>query len=120
MVCTSIALVEQKYHLERNQERERNEQLETKRNLEQKIKDLEEKYQKEQVEQQMRFDKLKQTHTLLQSDHTHLREETQKSNKQQLDNINGLEKKLQSIRSELQKEKLNKSGELIEWKVNII
>ncbi|KAM7362079.1 uncharacterized protein ACRADG_012915 isoform 3-T3 [Cochliomyia hominivorax] len=109
-------LVEQKYHLERNQERERNEQLETKRNLEQKIKELEEKYQKEQIEQQMRYDKLKQSHSLLQSDHKHLKEETQKSNKQQLENINGLEKKLQSIRSELQKEKSNKSGELIEWK----
>ncbi|KAI8129068.1 hypothetical protein FF38_01218 [Lucilia cuprina] len=107
-------LVEQKYHLERNQERERNEQLETKRNLEQKIKDLEEKQQKEEVEQQMRYDKLKQTHALLQNDHKHLKEETQKANKEQLDNINGLEKKLQSIRSELQKEKNNNSGELIE------
>lgn len=109
--------MEQKYRLERNQERERNEQLETKRNLEQKIKELEDKYQREQVEQQMRYDKLKQSHTLLQSDHKHLKEETQKATKEQLDNINGLEKKLQSIRSELQKEKSNKSGELIEWKV---
>ncbi|XP_065354993.1 putative mediator of RNA polymerase II transcription subunit 19 isoform X3 [Calliphora vicina] len=115
-------LVEQKYHLERNLERERNELLETKRNLEQKIKELEEKYQKEEVEQQMSYDKLKQTHTLLQSDHKHLKEETQKANKEQLDNINSLEKKLQSIRSELQKEKSNKSGELIELreKYNIV
>lgn len=113
-------MVEQKYHLERNQERERNEHLESQRNLEEKLKELQDKYQKDQVEQQMRFDKLKQTHTILQSEHKHLADETQKANKEQLDNINGLEKKLQSVKSELQKEKSNKSGELVEWRVRIV
>uniref|UniRef100_A0A1I8Q7P7 Golgi integral membrane protein 4 n=1 Tax=Stomoxys calcitrans TaxID=35570 RepID=A0A1I8Q7P7_STOCA len=109
-------LVEQKIHLEKNQERERTEFLETKRNLEQKIKNLDEKYQKEQVEAQMNYEKLEQAHKLLQSKHKDLKEANIKSNRQNLDNINGLESKVQSLKSELKKEKSNKSGEVYFWK----
>ncbi|XP_075146409.1 uncharacterized protein LOC142220890 isoform X1 [Haematobia irritans] len=109
-------LVEQKFHLEKNQERERTEYLETKRNLEQNIKNLEDKYQKEQVEAQMSYEKLEQAHKLLQSKHKELKEENAKANKQHLENINGLENKVQSLKSEIKKEKSNKSGEVYMWK----
>lgn len=112
-------MVEQKFHLEKNQERERTEFLETKRNLEQKIKNIDEKYQKEQVENQMRYEKLEQAHTLLQNKHMQLKDENMKANKQQLDNINGLETKVQSLKSELKKERSNKSGEVYMWKVSL-
>lgn len=116
--CLFAALVEQKFHLEKNQEHERTEYLEAKRNQEQKIKELEEKHEKDQVETQMRYDKLQQAHKLLQSEHKHLKEESAKANKQQMENINGLESKLQSLRLELKKEKSNKSGEMYMYKVS--
>uniref|UniRef100_A0A1A9WDE0 Golgi integral membrane protein 4 n=1 Tax=Glossina brevipalpis TaxID=37001 RepID=A0A1A9WDE0_9MUSC len=110
------SLVEQKFHMEKNHERERNEQMEIKRNLEQRIKGLEEELQKQKLESQMRYDHLQQGYKVLQDEHKDLLTECTKTKKQQLEHATALEKKLQLLRSEFEKEKIDVSSEANMWK----
>ncbi|KAI9576081.1 uncharacterized protein LOC119642796 isoform X1 [Glossina fuscipes] len=110
------SLVEQKFHMEKNHDHERNEQMEIKRNLEQRIKSLEEELQKQKLESQMRYDHLQQGNKVLQRDHKDSLTECTKTKKQQLEHANTLEKKLEVLHSEFEKEKVNISSEANMWK----
>ncbi|KAL9873259.1 uncharacterized protein ACN427_009421 isoform 3-T4 [Glossina fuscipes fuscipes] len=110
------SLVEQKFHMEKNHDHERNEQMEIKRNLEQRIKSLEEELQKQKLESQMRYDHLQQENKVLQRDHKDSLTECTKTKKQQLEHANTLEKKLEVLHSEFEKEKVNISSEANMWK----
>ncbi|XP_036334279.1 transcription factor SPT20 homolog isoform X2 [Rhagoletis pomonella] len=109
-------MAEQKYNQQKTLEQERNEQMEARHNLEQKLKELTILRTNEQMDVRVRYDKLQQTHKLLKSEHNELVAECQKSKKQLLENTNGLEKKLQSVRSEADKEKNVLNGEITLWR----
>ncbi|XP_017474368.1 PREDICTED: uncharacterized protein DDB_G0284459 isoform X3 [Rhagoletis zephyria] len=109
-------MAEQKYNQQKTLEQERNEQMEARHNLEQKLKELTILRTNEQMDVRVRYDKLQQTHKLLKSEHNELVAGCQKSKKQLLENTNGLEKKLQSVRSEADKEKNVLNGEITLWR----
>uniref|UniRef100_A0A0A1WHY1 Golgi integral membrane protein 4 n=1 Tax=Zeugodacus cucurbitae TaxID=28588 RepID=A0A0A1WHY1_ZEUCU len=109
-------MVEQKYNQQKTLEQERNEQMEARHNLEQKLKELTILRTKEQMDIEFRYDKLQQAHTLLKSEHDELVTECQKSKKELLESTNALEKKLQSARSEADKEKNVLNGEITLWR----
>uniref|UniRef100_A0A034WIV1 Uncharacterized protein n=1 Tax=Bactrocera dorsalis TaxID=27457 RepID=A0A034WIV1_BACDO len=109
-------MVEQKYNQQKTLEQERNEQMEARHNLEQKLKELTILRTNEQMDIHLRYDKLQQAHKLLKSEHNELVTECQKSKKELMENTNALEKKLQSVRSEADKEKNVLNGEITLWR----
>ncbi|XP_011199345.2 uncharacterized protein LOC105223333 isoform X2 [Bactrocera dorsalis] len=109
-------MVEQKYNQQKTLEQERNEQMEARHNLEQKLKELTILRTNEQMDIHLRYDKLQQVHKLLKSEHNELVTECQKSKKELMENTNALEKKLQSVRSEADKEKNVLNGEITLWR----
>ncbi|XP_018801234.1 PREDICTED: putative leucine-rich repeat-containing protein DDB_G0290503 isoform X1 [Bactrocera latifrons] len=109
-------MVEQKYNQQKTLEQERNEQMESRHNLEQKLKELTILRTNEQMDIHLRYDKLQQAHKLLKSEHNELVTECQKSKKELMESTNALEKKLQSVRSEVDKEKNVLNGEITLWR----
>ncbi|XP_014085462.2 Golgi integral membrane protein 4 isoform X3 [Bactrocera oleae] len=109
-------MVEQKYNQQKTLEQERNEQMEARHNLEQKLKELTILRTNEQMDIHLRYDKLQQAHKLLKSEHNELVTECQNSKKELMESTNALEKKLQSIRSEADKEKNVLNGEITLWR----
>ncbi|XP_050316834.1 uncharacterized protein LOC126750965 isoform X1 [Bactrocera neohumeralis] len=109
-------MVEQKYNQQKTSEQERNEQMEARHNLEQKLKELTILRTNEQMDIHLRYDKLQQAHKLLKSEHNELVTECQKSKKELMENTNALEKKLQSLRSEADKQKNVLNGEITLWR----
>ncbi|XP_039948805.1 transcription activator MSS11 isoform X2 [Bactrocera tryoni] len=109
-------MVEQKYNQQKTSEQERNEQMEARHNLEQKLKELTILRTNEQMDIHLRYDKLQQAHKLLKSEHNELVTECQKSKKELMENTNALEKKLQSLRSEADKQKNILNGEITLWR----
>ncbi|XP_054743966.1 putative leucine-rich repeat-containing protein DDB_G0290503 isoform X4 [Anastrepha obliqua] len=109
-------MAEQKYNQQKTLEEERNEQMEARHNLEQKLKELTILRTNEQMDLSVRYDKLQQAHKLLKSEHNELVAECQKSKKDLLESTNGLEKKLQFVRSEADKEKNVLNGDITLWR----
>ncbi|XP_053966667.1 uncharacterized protein LOC128868504 isoform X3 [Anastrepha ludens] len=109
-------LQKQKYNQQKTLEEERNEQMEARHNLEQKLKELTILRTNEQMDLSVRYDKLQQAHKLLKSEHNELVVECQKSKKDLLESTNGLEKKLQFVRSEADKEKNVLNGDITLWR----
>lgn len=105
--------------MEKNLESERKEHLETRQKLEQKAKETNDKQYKSYMESNLKYEKLEQSFKLLQSEHKDLVTECLSSKKDQSEQINDLDKKVQSLRSELQKEKTLHANEAAELTVSI-
>lgn len=114
-----LALVEQKFFLEKKREQEQTAQLEIKRNLGQRIKDLEDTIQSEKLQSQVRYEKLEQSKQQLESKHETWVTDCSKAKEEQLQNTNSLERQLQNLQSELRKGKSIESSEINLWKVRI-
>ncbi|XP_067634195.1 myb-like protein X isoform X2 [Eurosta solidaginis] len=108
-------LAEQKYNQQKTLEQERNEQMKIRHSLEQKLKEVSALRSNEQTELRTRYDKLLQEHKLLKSEHYELVTECQKSKKELLESANAMEKKLQSARSEAEKERNVLNSEIALW-----
>ncbi|XP_067634208.1 myb-like protein X isoform X4 [Eurosta solidaginis] len=110
-------LAEQKYNQQKTLEQERNEQMKIRHSLEQKLKEVSALRSNEQTELRTRYDKLLQEHKLLKSEHYELVTECQKSKKELLESANAMEKKLQSARSEAEKERNVLNSEIALWQI---
>ncbi|XP_055371066.1 uncharacterized protein DDB_G0284459 isoform X2 [Condylostylus longicornis] len=111
------AIIDHKFSLEKNLEKERKEHLETKKFLELKVKAAKENSVKQTQDSSARFDSLQQHYKLLQSEHNDLVEDCAKTKKNQLEQINMLERKVKSLQNQNQLTKTNKEKEIEEWKL---
>lgn len=113
-----LALVEQKFQLEKKREHEVAEQLQIKRNLGQRIKELEETMQNEKLQFQVHYEKLEQSQRQLESKHEDWMTDWSKAKVQQIHNTNNLEKQVHNLQSALRKGKSVESSEINLWKVS--
>lgn len=117
IVVLFLAIIEQKFRLETSLENERKEYHDLKQNYEHKLKEEREIHAKASQESNVRFESLQQHYKLEQSEHADLVEECSKTKKVQLEQINGLERKIKSLETLLAQAKSQHNKDVEHWTV---
>lgn len=111
------AITEHKLRLEKSLQSERLIYEQTKRELNTQLKEQRDIHDKSSQDLNLRFGSLQQQYKILESQNNDLTEECSKTKKDQLENIDGLDHKVKSLKGQILKITKDKDSSIELWKV---